>query len=95
MPTFQSRYDKFAGELAVVAINNGEDREDVRIFTDEFNLTFDVLLDPKADVQRLYQVHGYPTTFLIDQDGVIRVKHIGLITEEQLDIYLQELGFRE
>lgn len=95
MPTFQSRYDKFAGELAVVAINNGEDREDVRIFTDEFNLTFDVLLDPKADVQRLYQVQGYPTTFLIDHDGVIRVKHIGLITEEQLDIYLQELGFSE
>jgi len=95
MPTFQSRYDKFAGELAVVAINNGEDLEDVKVFTDEFNLTFDVLLDPKADVQLLYQVHAYPTTFLIDHDGVIRIRHIGLITEEQLNFYLQELGISE
>lgn len=95
MPTFQSYYDKFAGELAVVAINNGEDREDVRIFTDELNITFDVLLDPKADIQRLYQIRGYPTTFLIDPDGIIRIRHVGLITEEQLEILLRELGFSE
>lgn len=92
MPAFQSRYEKYAGELAVVAVNNVENPSDVQAFVDEFGLTFDILLDPDAQVQRLYLVRGYPTSILIDADGVMRVQHIGLMTAEQLDGYLQEIG---
>ena len=92
MPAFQDRYDNYAGELAVVAINNAEDTEVVKAFIDELDLTFDVLLDSKAEIQRLYQVRGYPTTFLIDSEGVIRVRHVGLITDDQLDGYLRKIG---
>jgi peroxiredoxin len=92
MPAFQSRYDEHAGGLAVVAVNNAEDLEDVQAFINELDLTFDVLLDPNAEIQRLYQVRGYPTTFLIDSGGVIRRQHIGLMTEDQLDSYLREIG---
>ena len=95
MPIFQSSYDNYAGKVIVVAVNNAEDPEDVRAFIDEFELTFVVLLDPEAEVQHLYQVYGYPTTFVIDHEGVIRVRHIGLISEGQLDGYLQELGIIE
>ena len=56
------------------------------------NLSFDILLDPDAATQRLYLVRGYPTTFLIDREGVIREQHIGLLTGEQLDDYLRALG---
>jgi peroxiredoxin len=92
MPLIQNRYEKFAGELAVIAVNNAESKEDVRAFVDEFGLTFDFLLDPDAEIQRLYQINGYPTTFIIDSDGVIRVRHIGLISDDQLDLYLSEIG---
>lgn len=92
MPVFQSKFEKYAGELSIVAINNAENPDDVQDFVDELGLTFDVLLDPKAEIQRLYQVRGYPTTFLIDPDGVIRVRHIGLMTDDQLDSYLQDIG---
>ena len=92
MPAFQSRFDKYQGELAVVAVNNAESPEDVQAFVDELNLTFDILLDPEAEVQRLYLVRGYPTSVLIDANGIIRIQHIGLMTEDQLDSYLQELG---
>jgi len=92
MTAFQSRFDKYSDELAVVAINNAENSDDVQDFVDELDLTFDVLLDPKAEIQHLFQVRGYPTTFLIDPKGVIRVRHIGLMTEGQLDGYLTEIG---
>lgn len=92
MPAFQSRFEEYRGELAVVAVNNAEDPADVQAFVDEMELTFDILLDPAAEVQRLYQVRGYPTSFLIDADGVIRIQHIGLMSENQLDGYLQEIG---
>jgi len=91
MPALQEHFEEHDGKLAVVAINNAENPEDVRNFVEELDLTFDVLLDPEAEVQRLYQVRGYPTSFLVDADGVIRIQHIGLMTEGQLDSYLQEL----
>ncbi len=91
MPAFQSRYEEHAGELAIVAVNNAESPSDVQAFVDELGLTFDILLDPDAAVQRLYLVRGYPTSFLLDADGIIRVQHVGLMTEDQLDGYLQEI----
>ena len=92
MPAFQSRFEKYDGELAIVAVNNAEAPEDVQAFVTELGLTFDILLDPEAEVQHLYLVRGYPTSVLIDADGIMRAQHIGLMTEDQLDGYLQELG---
>jgi peroxiredoxin len=92
MPAFQSRSEQLADKMVVVAVNNAESRDDVQAFVDELNLNFEILLDPEAEIQRLYQVRGYPTTIFIDAEGVIRVQHIGLMTDEQLDGYLDELG---
>jgi thiol-disulfide isomerase/thioredoxin len=92
MPVIQNSFDEYDGELSVIAINNAESKEDVRAFVDEFGLTFDILLDPEAEVQRLYQINGYPTTLIIDSDGVIRFRHIGLISDDQLDRYISEIG---
>ena len=92
MPVIQNSFEEYDGELSVIAINNAEPKDDVLAFIDEFGLTFDFLLDPEAEIQRLFQISGYPTTFIIDSDGVIRVRHIGLITSDQLDRYLAEVG---
>jgi hypothetical protein len=55
-------------------------------------LTFDIMLDPQSKVQGLYRLRGYPTSFLIDADGVIRVQQIGPLSEKQLETYLQRVG---
>lgn len=95
MPALQSRAEKFHGRLRVLAINFDEPEEDVRAFVDELGLTFDVLLDPGAQVQSLYRIRGYPTSYFVDEEGVIRAIHIGLLTEGQLDGYLAELGLED
>jgi peroxiredoxin len=64
----------------------------VQQFVDEYNLHFPILLDPGGNIQKLYRVRGYPTTLIVDNNGIIRYHHIGLITEEQLDHYLVEMG---
>lgn len=92
MPAFQNRFEEYDGALAIVAVNNAEAPADVQAFVDEFELTFDVLLDPEAKIQRLYLVRGYPTSVIIDAEGIMRVQHIGLMSEGQLDGYLQEIG---
>ena len=92
MPFIQARYTRASGELAVLAVNYDEPAADVQQFTDELGMTFDVLLDPGAKVQELYRVHGYPTTYILDSDGVIQIQHIGAMSDDQLGRYLEEVG---
>ena len=93
MPAFQDRFKEYGGDLQIVAVNFDEAQHEVQNFVDELGLTFEVLLDPGAEIQRLYQVRGYPTSYFVDAEGVVRVIHIGIMTESQLDGYLVELGF--
>jgi len=92
MPAIQKYYEKYSGQFTVLAVNADETRFEVQTFADDMGLTFDVLLDPGAKTQSLYRIGGYPTSFFVDADGVIRVQHIGLMTEDQLAGYLASLG---
>jgi peroxiredoxin len=55
-------------------------------------LTFPLLLDPDGEVQALYRVRGYPTTFFVDEAGVIRHVHVGAMDAETLGRYLYAMG---
>lgn len=93
MPAIQDRFEKFAEDgLVVLAVDFAEPRNDIQAFKEEFGLTFELLLDPEAEIQRLYRIRGYPTSLFIDSNGVVQVVHIGLMTEGQLDDYLSKIG---
>jgi peroxiredoxin len=92
MPAIQSRFEQHRSELEVLAINFDEPSDQVQAFVQELGLTFTVLLDPGGEVQRLYQIRGYPTTYIVDESGVVAIQHIGIMTEQQLDEYLSQVG---
>jgi len=93
MPLLDDRSRTLAERgLAVLGVNFDEAVEDVRAFRDELGLTFPLLLDPGGELQSLYRVIGYPTTYFIDADGVIRAVHLGVMDEALLDDYLADLG---
>lgn len=86
MPAIEARYQaNKAKGLLVYAVDFDEPQADVADFVKAFNLSFTVLLDPGAKVNDLYQIRGYPTSFFVGGDGVIKVVHIGAMTEGQLD----------
>ncbi|NIS82099.1 MAG: redoxin domain-containing protein [Anaerolineales bacterium] len=93
MPAFQKRYEqaKDAGFI-VLAVNFNEPERNVREFQAELGLTFPLLLDPGAEVQRLYQIRGYPSSVFINRAGRVEFLHVGVLTESQLDFYLNALG---
>jgi peroxiredoxin len=95
MPYFDVLYNDSEGELEILAINFDEPAQQVQQYVNEYQLSFPVLLDPGGFVQDLYRVRGYPTTFVVDPEGIIQFHHIGLITEGQLDQYLSQLGVNE
>ncbi len=93
MPMLNAVYQRYRGEgLAVVAVDFDEPESTVRDFRDRLDLSFPVVLDPGGKVQQLYRILGYPTTFLVDRDGVIRAEHIGILSETNLSAYLSDQG---
>lgn len=95
MPTIQMRYGESRPNLIVLAVNFDEPKERVQSYIEELGLTFDVLLDPGGLVQKLYRIRGYPSTYIIDRDGIIQAEHIGLMTTNQLDDYLTQVGLNK
>lgn len=93
MPAIQARYEMFEDDgLVVLAVNFEESRESVLAYGEELGLSFLLLLDPGGEVQQLYRNRSYPTSFFVDEDGIIQVHHIGVMTDSQLDQNLAEVG---
>jgi peroxiredoxin len=95
MPTLQEKYERWreAG-FTILGVNFDESPEAVLEFKQELGLSFPLLLDPGGRVQRLYNIRGYPSTVIVDEQGVIRIIHIGILTEGQLQDYLDQVGLR-
>lgn len=93
MPAIQERYMKYKDDgLVILAVNFDESVSVVKSFRDELDLTFTLLLDPGAIVQKLYRNRTYPTSFFVDVDGIIQWQHIGVMTEWQIDENLVQIG---
>jgi cytochrome c biogenesis protein CcmG/thiol:disulfide interchange protein DsbE len=63
--------------IVAVSIDDFVSADSVRNFARGLGVTFDVLLDSLHQIDRDYQVTGYPETFVIARDGTIRKKWIG------------------
>ncbi len=95
MPTIEQYYREYGRQgLMVLAVNatNQDYPLDVVPFTQEYGLTFPVLLDETGDVGRQYQVRSLPSSFFINRDGsVAEVVIGGPMSGALLRTYLQEI----
>lgn len=86
MPAFQEVYgDEMwrAGGLVILAVNLGESVARVQEFVEYYGLTFPVLLDSSSKVGMMYNAATLPTTYFIDNDGIIRSIKRGAFTNRQ------------
>ena len=77
--------------FVVLGVNVEEPQATVRQFMDEIEMTYPVLLDEGGQVLKMYRANGLPMSVLVDQEGVIQVRHVGFLTAEQLERYLADL----
>ncbi|KPH71316.1 MULTISPECIES: redoxin domain-containing protein [Bacillaceae] len=70
--------------LAVNLTSTEKSVDDVQKFVDELGLTFPILKDEKGKVEQMYKVNAYPTSYLIDSDGVIRKVALGAMNYEMM-----------
>ncbi len=94
MPALQDAFEKYDEQgLEILALNQGETADVARqYFYDEMKLTFTPLLDENSRIPALYDgMNVLPTTYFIDQEGIVSAVHRGPLTAGQIDGYLGEI----
>lgn len=77
MPSIERLHESYAPrglKIVAVSIDDAGTETQIREFVKSFGLTFQILHDPKNLISNDYQVGGYPETFVLGRDGVIRKK---------------------
>ncbi len=83
MPTLVAAYqERKASGFTILAINDGETREEAAAFAAEYNMSFPVLLDPNSALVESLLIDNLPTTVLIGADGVVKAVHVGVLSPE-------------
>ncbi|MEZ4667309.1 MAG: TlpA disulfide reductase family protein [Anaerolineae bacterium] len=86
MPDLQALYQQYQSQgLRLLAVNLGEPSSVAQQWVNEFDLTFDILLDQTQSVAAVYQLRGQPSTYVISPDGIIAYIVYGPTTREALE----------
>ncbi len=90
-PGIDSVYQRHAIDgFQVLGIDAGDAKERVQQFRSDFNLTFQLLLDPDRAVNTQYGLRAYPRNILIDRTGKIH-EILGPVTQDELEEKLLEI----
>ncbi|MDR1586743.1 MAG: TlpA family protein disulfide reductase [Treponema sp.] len=80
MPSMEAVYKRLKDRgFGILAVNIGEDSEDVLPFMKRYKLSFPVALDTSSDVAVRYGIQAIPTTYIIDKRGLIVSRVVGSI----------------
>ena len=77
-------------DVVVLAINLDTEK-DIQGFMDEHDLTFQALLDVEEEVNDQYEVVSIPTSYFIDEEGIIRKKIVGVLDYEKMEENIEAL----
>ncbi len=79
-------------ELVSVNLTSSErNKQEVIQFINHSKIPFTVPMDINGEVAKKYKIIGIPTTFIIDQNGMVRKKVLGPVTAEMLHQIINEM----
>ncbi|QDT03550.1 Thiol-disulfide oxidoreductase ResA [Rubripirellula lacrimiformis] len=91
MPVIKKVTDRFADQgVVMVAVNTGQEREEVIEFLKEQKLKLNVVLDPEGKIADGFVVDAIPQTILIGKDGIIEAVHVGFDGDADLETRLTD-----
>jgi peroxiredoxin len=90
MPDMEEFYQQNGKEIEILAVNI-DPQFNVQQFVTEFGITFPILLDDKDEVNTMYQLLTIPTTYFIDEKGIIRHKYLTTMTQDIMKEYTDDM----
>ncbi len=92
MPLLEE-YAGGAGEVVFLLVDQGESRQTVRSFLEEYRIRLpNVLLDPDRRLARAFEVSGLPTTLVFDRVGRLVDARMGEVSRAWLEEQLARLA---
>lgn len=94
MPHMEKIYKK-GEDTVVLAVNlthTEESSGDAQAFAQEYQLSFPVVLDQDGSVSGRYRIVAYPTSYIIDSQGIIRDIYQGAINDETMSKALSRIN---
>lgn len=58
----------------------------VRAMADDFSLTYPIVFDPDSEAIADWAVRGYPTSFLVDREGMLRWRRDGIVRPDDAEL---------
>ena len=78
MPSMERAWNKIKEQnIAMLAINVGEDEDTIFTFMADYPASFTILLDTSGTMIDQWPVQGLPTTFVVSPDGRLVYRAIG------------------
>ena len=97
-PHIQALYDQFRdnAKVQIITVNMEDERAKIDAFVAAHHVTYPVIAAQEqaaaphgVDLTQLYQITGFPVTFIIDAQGVIHQKTTGSFVETRVDVASQ------
>jgi cytochrome c biogenesis protein CcmG/thiol:disulfide interchange protein DsbE len=76
--------------VVFLGVDSQDKEQDALAFEELYGIKYDSVVDG-GSLAAEYGVFGFPETFFIDADGVIRAKHVGPIDAQTLDTYVASI----
>ncbi len=95
MSSLQRLHDNPAERnLTILAVNVGESKKQISSFIARQKLSLPILIDAEGIAQKRYGVNQLPVVFLVDGQGKIIARHLGLRDWNSMDVIteLNQLG---
>lgn len=77
MPDLQEFFANYGDRIHVIGINWNDQAETVQEFLKQYGITYLNLLDTNGKIFVRYGLTGLPTSFFLDEEGIIRGKWLG------------------
>ncbi len=92
MPAFQALIDgRILGDANVLTVNKGDSTDQISGFFKEISVNLPTALDSDGTVADQYRIVNLPVTYIIDKQGVIYERRIGIMTADDIIAYLARL----
>lgn len=93
MPSMQRLKEKLAGRpFTILAVNMAEPDKDVRAFLSRMKVDFPVPMDRDGSVLKSWKVFVFPTSFLLDAQGNIRLGVFGEVEWDSPEVMEKVVG---
>ena len=93
-PDLNEFYKKKLKNVEFLAINMTSKEkgiESVEKFADQYHIKFPIFLDEQGLLLKSFEIMGYPTTIIIDADGVVQYRIQGEVNQDQLNELVSQL----